>query len=134
MATKKEIKELSQRIGMAHGWNPLGLFAITVESRLTATEREELGKSMAELVGHVDKLEEEKKAFNNEMKEKIDEIYEKLSSAAFQHRSGVRMKDCDLIAFYDHRTEQRHYCDLETGEIVKSAPAEKGDEQMKLGA
>ncbi len=134
MVTKVQYKNLVKEIGQSQGWNPLGVFSIAVESRLGTTEREDLGKQMADYVGQIDKLEEDKKAFNSAMKERLDKIYGELSSIAFQHRSGVRIENKELPAFYNPRTQERHYIDPSTGEILKSVPAEKGDEQMDLGA
>ncbi len=134
MVTKKELKDIERRIGETHGWNPLGVFLVSVETKLTFDEKRILGEKMAELIGQIENLEEEKKAFDKKMKDKIDELDGLLKGIAFEHRSGVRIEDRELPGFYDPRSESRHYVDPSTGEIVKSVDAEKGDEQMKLGA
>ncbi len=121
-------------IAKENGWQRLGVFETPVQSKLTADEKVELGNEITETLSAISALEEQKKNYNDKIKGKIADCDEKLQALCDKFRSGVKTEDRSHPAFYDIKNDQRHYVDIETGEIIKTTPAGRDDAQMKIGA
>lgn len=127
MSYKRE-KEFSQKMGFAH----LGESEVEVKIPLLTEEKIQLGKPQATSLLEIKRLEAEFAKVRTEYKNKIEShqiVAEQSSEMLATGCKNVRQK---LPCFLDQDHQQKHWVDLDTGEILVTQPASPEDLQIKM--
>lgn len=114
------------------GWARLGLKECQIDVPLTDREKIDLGKSIAESKVCIDNLQDELAEIKGEFKNKIEGHAIILKQGSEMLKAGKRPVKKKLPCFFDARTKERHYVDMDTGEIVLTVEAQEGDQQGNL--
>jgi len=103
-----------------------------LEYSFTPEEIRNLGFSIANAVGDMEALEEEKAAFMSDLKEKLKEAKAQVKLLAAKIRTGteVRMIECSID--YDFGAKMVRTCRTDTGAVVEERDMTTAERQQHL--
>jgi len=124
--------EKEQELAHERGWHRLGIKSVDVKVALTNAEKLELGERQSDSLMQMQKLELEKKEFDDDIKGQIKQLHNNAFEAAKDLKLGHKIQNLDLPCFVDSDQQERVYVNLETEEEMKREPMQEGDRQLPL--
>ncbi len=119
-------------VANANGWSRLGTENINVKIKLHDDEKIASSEIIAHNEVKIIELNEKKKVFNDEIKAQISELRDQIMNHACEINLGYREERQAHPAFYDHKSNERVFVDLKTGEIVAREKARPEDRQLRI--
>lgn len=116
----------------SRGWNFLGEKEVTLKLDLSDEEKLDLGERQCQAVMRMKDLQEQKKAFNDAIKDQLNELFEELKDAASILKVGKKVRTLVMPCFYDPINEQRIFVDPNSLEVVERRACESGDRQISI--
>lgn len=121
-----------QAIATLNDWHRIGLGEIEVEVALTPEEKIQYGRSQSESICEVKRLAEELSTIKGEFKNKIEAHEIVINSTSIFLKSGKRPMKKKFPIFLDTKKREKHFVDLDTGDVVDTRPATPDDMQLKF--
>ena len=115
-----------------NGYERIGSSEIPVDVPLSGEEIYKYSTQQTNALIEIRRLENELAAIRKSYKEKIKLQKEVVSSLTDISHGGVKTVDKVLPCFLDPSRGQKHWVDLDTGEVVKSAEVSEADMQKRL--
>lgn len=130
----RQMREIDQEqaIAAAKGWARLGKFFLEITRPLDDATKLVVGKAQSEAMMEIGRLELEKKAFNADIKGKIDTLQAAAIEAAKKILHGEEVENGHYPAFFDPATRERVYYDIAKDEEIKRIEARAEDLQMRM--
>lgn len=116
----------------ANGWTRLGKSEAEVEVALLPEEKISLGISQSQSIQEIKRLEAQFNDIKKDFKTKIDTHKVIIDQSSEILRRGVKIIQKSLPCFLSADKLEKHWVDIETGEIVMSRPANQNDIQQSI--
>ena len=119
-------------VARENGWTRLGRSEAEVEVQLLPEEKIALGISQSQSIQEIKKLESQFNDIKKDFKTKISNHEVIIDQSSEILRRGVKIIHKTLPCFLSADKTEKHWVDLETGEVVMSRPANQNDIQQSI--
>lgn len=105
---------------------------IQAKYHFKGTEKAEIANKLAQRQIDLVEREDEKKTVMASFTDKIKSIKLDISKLSRGYRDGWEYRDFECAVVYDHKKREKHFKDVQTGNVVDTVPFAPGDEQRRF--